>query len=632
MRSLPTLLVPVLLAALCAPAPARAGADGDSVQGLRPGHPRLLMTDDLLAAALRAAKTDPLRAALHARIVAAAELDLSAPPVVHRLTGIRLLDQSRTAIEHIATCAMAYRLTGDSRFAERARREVLNVSAFDDWNPSHFLDVAEMSFAVGIGYDWLYSYLSPGDRLTIKTALLEKALSFAPAAYGGDSAKDKRLFWVTATMNWNQVCNGGLLTAALALADEEPGIARTVISGVRATLPGAMAAYEPDGAYPEGPAYWDYGTGYNVIILAELEGALGTDFGLGSAPGFRRTALYRLAVQGPTGLAFNYADGGPHIDGSATYTWLAERFGPPAALRHSRELLSREVLRTGRSGDRMLALQAAWFPPPEAEGSHGAEPLDLHFRGRADLAILRGSWDDPGALFVGFKAGDNTTNHSHLDLGSFVMDADGVRWAVNLGSDNYDLPDYFGRKRWTYFRLNNHSQNTLTPGGELQRLKAVAPITAFGSAPARAFAVADLTSAYPDEAAKILRGVALLDRSRVLVLDELTHAREGVTLHWAMVTYARIAVSTDGAAATLSQEGRTLRVEALSPGGARFRVGSTRPPTREENQNWGSSMLVLDVPGPAAPSDLRIAVLLTPVGRRWPVLPAPELAPLPSWR
>jgi hypothetical protein len=59
----------------------------------------------------------------------------------------------------------------------------------------------------------------------------------------------------------------------------------------------------------------------------------------------------------------------------------------------------------------------------------------------------------------------------------------------------------------------------VTPGDALQRRKIVAPILAFGSTPKRAFAVADLTPAYPDEAASLRRGIALLDRARVLVQE-----------------------------------------------------------------------------------------------------------------
>ncbi len=604
----------------------------DPLGHFRLDHPRLLLTDKQLAVDIAAAATDPFRAQLHARIVACAEQLLSAPPIVHRLIGPRLLDQSRAAIEHIVTCAMAYRLTGDTRFADRAKRDMLTVAAFADWNPSHFLDVAEMSFAVGIGYDWLYPRLTPGERRTIKQALLDKSLVFAAQAYGPDARKDSRLSWVRAEMNWNQVCNGGLLTAALAIGEDQPELARLVVNGVRVSLPRVMARYQPDGGYPEGPGYWSYGTTYNVIILAELEGVLGTDFGLGAAPDFDRTALYRLAVQGPIGLGFNYADGSPNLEPTPAYAWLAERYHHPVALVESRALLAAEIDRK-KIKDRFFALNAIWYPNPAARNSAGwAErvPLNVHFHGAADIAIFRSARDDPRAIFVGFKAGDNTANHSHLDLGTFVLDADGVRWAEYLGSDNYNLPEYFGKKRWTYFRLNNHSQNTITPGNLLQDPKAVAPIVAFGDTPERAFAVADLTAAYPDIAERILRGVALLDRTRVLVQDDFSGLRSGTPLHWGMVTEAKITISADGCTATLTQHDSTLRAAILAPKGAVFQVTSTSPPTPEENPNQGTAMLAIEVT-PAA-GDVRLAVLLTPSGPGWPPLPPPVLTPLRDWR
>jgi hypothetical protein len=200
-----------------------------------------------------------------------------------------------------------------------------------------------------------------------------------------------------------------------------------------------------------------------------------------------------------------------------------------------------------------------------------------------------------------------------------------------LGADDYSLPKYWGSKHFSYFRTNNHGQSTLTPGDELQNSKAVAPIVAFGTSPELGFAVADLTLAYPNEAQKILRGVAMLKRSRVLVQDELTQAQAGVPLHWAMITSSQIALAPDGTAATLTQGKRTLHVEALLPGNARFRIASTKPPTTIENQNQGTVMLLLDVPAPTLPSDVRIAVMLTPIGDRWPVLPTPDIVALTKW-
>lgn len=612
---------------------APAASPDDVLAHLRPGHPRLLFTDDQLHAAIEAAKTDPFRAALHRRIVELATTELNTKPIEHVLIGPRLLDKSRTCIARVLTCSMAYRLTGDQRFADRAKRELMTAAAFADWNPSHFLDIAEMSFAFAIGYDWLYPTLTTEERATIKRALLEKSLVFAPAAYGPGAPTDKRVWFVTAHHNWNQVCNGGLLAAALALADEEPDLARLVVNGALKSLPLVMAAYQPDGAYPEGPGYWGYGTGYNVIAIAELESALGTDFGLSHAPAFDRTVLYRLYVHSPSGLGFNYADGGAKLGAQPEYTWLAHRFVQPLAEQHSRALLEQAIARPQRDpeNDRFFALHAVWYPSKPRATDAAALPLDVRFRGPAELAFFRSAWGDPDALFVGFKAGRNDVNHAHLDLGSFVLDADGVRWAQDLGPDDYNLAAYFGAKRWSYFRLNNHSHNTVTPGDALQNPKAAAPIVAFGTSPERGFAVADLTSAYPDEAKKFVRGIALLDRTRVLVQDEVSGLKSGTPVSWQLATAAKVTIA-DGHHATLTMHGHTLRAEILSPDSAAFSTRATRPPTSAENQNAGVTMLTATVPAGVA-SDVRIAVLLTPVGEHWPAAkPAPALVSLSDWK
>jgi hypothetical protein len=624
-----------LLAALALPLRAQPA---DPLAHLHAGHPRLLLTDDQLAQNIAAAKTDPLRASVHARIISLAEAQLTAKPVEHVLIGPRLLDKSRTALARVLTSAMAYRLTGDTRFAARAKLEMLTVAAFADWNPSHFLDVAEMSTALGLGYDWLYNYLTPAERTTIRTALLEKGLELAPAAYATGGATDKRVGrWVTAHHNWNQVCNAGLLTAALAIADEEPALARLVVNGARVSLPLAMDAYQPDGAYPEGPGYWGYGTSYNVLALAALESALGTDFDLGKAPAFDRTALYRLHIQSPTGLSFNYADGGPALGAAPEYTWLALRYAQPAALAHSRELLTNVVVtkKADRESDRFFALHAVWFPSSPATDhsslATSAAPLDIRFRGPAQLALFRSAWHDPRALFLGFKAGSNTVNHAHLDLGSFVLDADGVRWAQDLGPDDYNLPAYFGAERWTYFRLTNFSHNTLTPGTTRQSLKADAPIIAFASTPARAFAVADLSAAYPASAKKILRGVAFLDRARVLVQDEVTALAPGTPLTWRLATDAKIKI-IDAHHVELTQSGKTLRAEILEPATATFTAIAATPPTAAEKQNKGTSLLIATIPATTAASDARLRILLTPIGEHWPApAPAPVTTALARW-
>ena len=97
---------------------------------------------------------------------------LDEPSITYRIPdGKRLLAQSRQCIRRVMAMAMAHRLTGDTRFADAAIKEMLVAAEFKDWNPSHFLDVGEMTFGLAIGYDWLYEELNPRAREEIRGAI-----------------------------------------------------------------------------------------------------------------------------------------------------------------------------------------------------------------------------------------------------------------------------------------------------------------------------------------------------------------------------------------------------------------------------------------------------------------------------
>lgn len=292
-------------------------ADGNILKTLRPGHPRLLMLNADLARVRQAIENNPVARRWHEQLLRAAEKMLKEKPIVRKLIGPRLLDKSRTALGRVSTLAGLYRLGGDKRFAERAREEMLTAAAFEDWNPKHFLDVAEMTNALAIGYDWIFGFLSAEDRTKIRTAITEKGLKQALPIY------EKQRWWAKAEHNWNQVCNGGMTVDALAIADEEPALAAQVVVAGRASIALAMKTFGPDGGWPEGPGYWNYATSYNVYYLSALETALGTDFGLSKTPGFAETGMFRIHFTGPTGLPFNYADAGEKAGTASQMFWFA---------------------------------------------------------------------------------------------------------------------------------------------------------------------------------------------------------------------------------------------------------------------------------------------------------------------
>jgi hypothetical protein len=141
-----------------------------------------------------------------------------------------------------------------------------------------------------------------------------------------------------------------------------------------------------------------------------------------------------------------------------------------------------------------------------------------------------------------------------------------------------------------------------------------------------------LTPAYPDDALSLHRGIALLDRSRVLIQDEYQPAQSDKSLRWQMITAAKIDISADGHSAILTQGGKTLRATLLEPAAAKFEVGSTRPTTAAEHSNEGTAMLVVEMIPKTTGGATRLAVLLSPVGDKWPQLPDPTLQPLSDWK
>ncbi|MEP0842228.1 MAG: heparinase II/III family protein [Phycisphaerae bacterium] len=579
---------------------AHAADEADILRSLRREHPRLFASATDFARLKAAIRDHRVLHEWYRRILEDAEDMRSTEPMPHMVGG----EHPRMAIHRIATCAGLYWLTGDREKAERARDELMAAAGYDSWGEGVNLGVAEMAFAAGLGYDWLHAFLTPQERSQVRTAIMEKALRAGLEHY------DRRLRWYARTNNWNQVCNAGLAVGALAIADEEPDITRRILAGARRSIEHSMRSYDPDGGWNEGPDYWWYGTGYFVRYVAALESALGTDLGCRKAPGFAETGEFRIYSIGPFGEAFNFADSLPFPLPSPAMYWLARAFDRPEYAVHE----SRLELRRPQMFD---LIWSAGRPPPKQVPDL---PRDRLFRG-IDVACFRGAWDDPQAVFVGFKAGENTNGHGHLDAGSFVLDALGERWAIDLGHEKYQLPGYFGAQRWQYFRTRNESHNTLTLDGENQDPRARAPIVAFQSKPEQAFAVAELSPAYRRPPGSLRRGIALLNRRDVLIRDEL---KTDVPVDVVWNLYTRAEVRLTGRRAALTLRGRNLFARILSaPPEARFEWAPAKAPPEERQQPDVQSLrLRLSVTQPC-----EIVVLLTPAEDA----PTPPMLPLDRW-
>jgi hypothetical protein len=219
-------------------------------------------------------------------------------------------------------------------------------------------------------------------------------------------------------------------------------------------------------------------------------------------------------------------------------------------------------------------------------------PLDRYFRS-AEVATMRDGWDKPKGWFIAFKAGSNTISHAHLDAGSFVLEAKGVRWAIDLGPDDYDLPGYFDQRnqRWNYYRLRAEGHNTLVlnPGkGPDQNPKGFGWITTFNSTPEGTELTADLSAVYP-AAEQVTRSLYFV-RGKNARINDTVKLRQAGEIWWFVQTRADAKPSSDGRTLTLTQEGQSLTMRLLKPDSTTFELSpagplptSPHPPTQAAN-------------------------------------------------
>lgn len=601
-------------AAATHPSNVTAAAVAEAVSRADMSHPRLFATAAEFQRAQALCRSDPVAAAVLERILFDADQMLEFDPCRYEKQGRRLLHVSRNVLKRVLTLAMAFRMTGNQAYLERCRAEMLAAAAFADWNPSHFLDVAEMTLALAVGYDWLYHELDAEARAAIAAAILEKGLITSQKQAG---------WWVRASNNWGQVCHAGMLAGALALMDQHPGLAAEITHRAVVNLPHSMRALAPNGSYPEGPGYWSYGINFNVLAVEMLSGVLKSDFGLCDLPGFKETALYPDLVTGPSGKTFNYADGGMGRGPDSASWWFAKRLNRPDLLayfeRHALMTHCRDRRKSGPRGSepRLFPLTLLWLQPlPQALAT--SAPLNWSSGGSVPITVQRSAWDNARAVFVGLKAGSPAGPHGHMDAGSFVFDAEGLRWAFDLGAEGYHGIESRGMNlwsskqdsdRWKIFRLNNFSHNTLVIGGQLQFARGNAKVVSFSDGP-ESVAVLDLTPVYTN-ASKVTRSGTLLPSGAYRLSDTLRGLVPGTVVRWGMVTAAKPDTARPGTL-LLRQKGQTLGLNALHSADTVWQTYEVAtPPNPWDSPNKGMVMVGFQAVAPAS-GELDFEVLFTP--------------------
>jgi len=553
-------------------------------KNLRKESPRLVLNAEIDKILRNKLNSDPVVQNIYQTIKLNADQVLQKPFLERIKIGKRLLSVSREMLYRINMLGMVYYIEKNPKILERIDGEVKAVCQFSDWNPSHYLDVGEMSMAIAFALDWTTGDLPESTIELALNALIEKGIK---PSYNKESRSNT--WWINGNNNWNQVCNGGMIAASIAIAERDPELAATTIRRSIDGFPHALDEYGPDGVYPEGSTYWGYGTVFSVVTNAMLESAFGTDFGLGNYPAFKESAIFRVLMNTPSGWYYNFADCGDKRseNGDITLAWFASKSGDELFFERNRLLRSPSEIGKLR---RLDGAGLVWLAQYEKK-LYSDLPSAWKGEGSNPVAVFTGGSSDPYGYYFGGKGGSGTVNHGNMDAGSFIFELNGVRWVFDPGNQNYNDLEKEGfdlwnksqdSERWTLLNKGNFGHSTLSVNDQLHIVDGKATIADFkeGENPQVTF---DLTPTFKGQLKSAERTFTKDSNVSLVIEDKIEIDEMTEIVTWQLITTLDVEITPEGATIYKSEYSsvtpvKKLYVENISHPKIQMNVVSLDPP------------------------------------------------------
>ncbi|WP_295076960.1 dockerin type I domain-containing protein [Ruminococcus sp.] len=475
----------------------------------------------------------------------------------------------------IMTFGMLYQLTGEKKYADAAWVILERVISFKDINPWHDLDFGFFCQGYALAYDWMFSAWDPDQTAALEEAIMRHCFRPANDAYT-DNTITRSQDWTNAVVrgvytnhNHNPIVNSGIAMAAIAFMDKYPAITPSLCHDAFICLERDLNMYAPDGMTTEGLEYMLISVDNLSMLFSSLETSLGHLYGLDTCPGMENGKPIRVihSLESDVGeLSF----GDSH---DLLLTYPGELYFYKHYDLHGFKSEIYDRLKTGSANDFLRNVQIlCWYEPDSGDQKINFDK-DMNVGGDAAFATLRSSFEAKQS-FVGIKAGTTLRDYFvHLDQGSFVFNSLGVKWAADMGKDNYDLAGYMDpraedNRRFRIFRLRPDGHNTLliNPsttdfGYEFNKTAVIST----ESSETQAKAVVNMTDLVSSKASSAQRGFLLTDNRRSLVVRDEVALKKSSDLYWIMYTPQNVKIN--GSSATLSSiddESVQLRLDLTS--------------------------------------------------------------------
>jgi hypothetical protein len=348
----------------------------------------------------------------------------------------------------IAEAALVYKMTGDKKYLEAAKKYMDAAVSYEVWGysfnkPNVDLAAGHLLYGMGWAYDLLYNDLTSAERDKYRNKLIKQArlmYDFFKPRSGKSYAYSQNHTYIPIT---------GLAIAAYALMGETPE-ANDWAALSRAIYDRVLATYSDDGYYYEGMEYWIFSTPWLVHYMDAQLHATGEDL-YKATPGLKLAHEYVAHATLPGG-EFNF-DFGDIYSGPITRSRKGDDYERERINGHFRTNYNILYHLADRYGSSDAQGVANWL---RSKGQVNAEefwtfiwynsaikatPIDKqekwHYFSDHEVVYWRSSWDDDATAFA-FKAGPPeghatdeklklfpdwrlSSGHAHPDAGSFII-------------------------------------------------------------------------------------------------------------------------------------------------------------------------------------------------------------------
>ncbi len=316
----------------------------------------------------------------------------------------------------IESLSLAYLVTGEKSFADRAKANIWEILDVPKWDEPQFLSVNPRLFSSAIVYDWLYDYLSEEERNKIRKVAIEKGIK---VTY---DAAQQHLWWT----NWSR-CNWGLVIFSAA------GVASVTFLGKEKEIPYYLQFFsdklklwlmegEVDGDWGESLSYYSYAWFNGLRFIDAMKNVSNGRIDFFKYPFMNKTFLYPLYLTFPDDSSFvNFSNlGGDISTTNHIMRRIASEYKNPYAQWHA----SKKV---GTSPFEFIWYNPNLEPKPPVDFPKAKLFKTIHW------AVMRTGWTDKNDILFAMKGGHNDWDHHHLDHNTFILNAYGERLIIDHG-------------------------------------------------------------------------------------------------------------------------------------------------------------------------------------------------------